>query len=149
MVTNARYVHFPTVTAVGHSTFLSGAIPAVSGIVDNEWYDREEGRRVTSASDLNTRLLGGSGSGPSPRRMLVDTVGDEMKMAAGGKPRVIGISLKDRAAILPAGHMADAAYWFDPVAGSFVSSTYYFPDLPAWVEDFNAARPADRYRGTP
>ena len=64
MVTNARYVHFPTVTAVGHSTFLSGAIPAVSGIVGNEWYDREEGRRVTSASDLNARLLGGVGPGP-------------------------------------------------------------------------------------
>ena len=145
--TNARYIHFPTVTAVGHSTFLSGAVPAVSGIVGNEWYDREEGRRVTSVSDANTQLLGGKGAGSSPRRMLVDTVGDEMKMAVGGKPRVIGISLKDRAAILPAGHMANAAYWFDPASGNFVSSTYYFSDLPAWVKDFNAARPADRYRG--
>jgi hypothetical protein len=144
--TNARYIHFPTVTAVGHSTFLSGAIPAVSGIVGNNWFDHDEGL-VTSVSDPATKLLGGAGAGASPRRMLVDTVGDEMKLADGGKSRVIGISLKDRAAILPAGHMADAAYWFDPASGNFVSSTYYFSDLPAWVKDYNAARPADRYRG--
>lgn len=144
--TNARYIHFPTVTAVGHSTFLSGAIPAVSGIVGNSWYEHGEGL-VTSVSDASTKLLGGSGAGSSPHRMLVDTLGDEMKLAAGGKPRVIGISLKDRAAILPAGHMADAAYWFDPASGNFVSSTYYFADLPAWVKEYNAARPADRYRG--
>jgi len=144
--TNARYIHFPTVTAVGHSTFLSGAIPAISGIVGNNWFDPEEGL-VTSVSDPGTKLLGGSGAGSSPHRMLVDTLGDEMKLADGGKSRVIGISLKDRAAILPAGHQADAAYWFDPATGNFVSSTYYFPDLPAWVKEYDAARPADRYRG--
>jgi hypothetical protein len=145
--TNASFIHFPTVTAVGHSTFLSGALPAVSGIVGNQWYDRGEGRVVTSVSDPDTQLLGGSGAGSSPRRMLVDTVGDELKLASAGKSRVIGISLKDRAAILPAGHTADAAYWFDSVSGGFVSSTYYFSTLPAWVADFNATRPADRYRG--
>src|SRR6202522_2852907 len=71
--TNARYIHFPTVTAVGHSTFLSGATPAISGIVANDWYDREEGKTVTSVSDTATKLLGGSGSGAgsSPHRMLV------------------------------------------------------------------------------
>jgi hypothetical protein len=79
--------------------------------------------------------------------MLVDTVGDELKIANGGKSRVIGISLKDRSAILLAGHMADAAYWFDNKSGNFVSSTYYFADLPGWVKDFNGARPADRFSG--
>ncbi|MBZ5727964.1 MAG: alkaline phosphatase family protein [Acidobacteriia bacterium] len=146
--TNARFIHFPTVTAVGHSTFLSGATPAESGIVGNDWYDREEGKHVTSVSDGKTLLLGGNGGeGASPRRMLVDTVGDELKMADGGKSRVIGISLKDRAAILPAGHMANGAYWFDLKSGNFVSSTYYFSDLPGWVKDFNGARPAEKYRG--
>ncbi|MBZ5585946.1 MAG: alkaline phosphatase family protein [Acidobacteriia bacterium] len=145
--TNARYVHVPTVTAVGHSTFLTGAIPALSGIVANDWYDRDEGKHVTSVSDDRTQLLGGAGTGSSPRRLLVDTVGDELKMADDGASRVIGISLKDRAAILPAGHMADGAYWFDPASGNFVSSTYYFADLPAWVKDCNAARPADGYGG--
>ena len=112
--TNARYEHFPTVTAVGHSTILSGATPSVSGIIGNEWYDREEGRKVTSVADSKTQLLGGGGgAGSSPNRLLVDTVGDELKMSDGGKSRVLGISLKDRAAILPAGHMADGAFWFE------------------------------------
>ena len=147
--TNARFEHFPTVTAIGHSTFLSGATPAISGIIGNEWFDRQTGKSVTSVSDPQTHLLGGdpTRAGSSPRRMLVDTIGDELKIATGGKSRVIGISLKDRAAILPAGHMADGAYWFDTVTGGFVSSTFYFPDLPGWVKDFDIARPADQYRG--
>lgn len=142
--TSARYEHFPTVTAIGHSTILTGATPSISGIVGNDWFDREEGRNVTSVSDPKTKLLGGEGTGASPRRLLVSTVGDELKMA-GAKSRVIGISLKDRSAILPGGHMADGAYWFDNKSGNFVSSSFYFPDLPAWVRDFNAGRPADRY----
>ena len=145
--TNARYEHFPTVTAIGHSTFLTGATPSVSGIVGNDWYDREEGRKVTSVSDSQTKLLGGSGEGSSPHRLLVDTVGDELKMSDGGKSRVIGISLKDRSAILPAGHMANGAFWFDIKGGNFVSSTYYFADLPGWVKDFNAGKPADKLAG--
>jgi len=144
--TNARYQHYPTVTAVGHSTFLSGAMPAMSGIVGNDWYDREIAKIVTSVSDESEKQLGAPGAGASPRRMLVSTVGDELKMARAGS-KVIGISLKDRSAILPAGHMADGAYWFDPRAGNFVSSTFYFAGLPAWVSEYNAARPADAYRG--
>jgi hypothetical protein len=143
--TNAQYEHYPTVTAVGHSTFLSGATPAMSGIIGNEWYERETGKVVTSVSDGAVKMLGAGGDGASPRRLLVSTLGDELKMAGGGK--VIGISLKDRSAILPAGHMADGAYWFDPKGGSFVSSTYYFPELPAWVAAYDATRPADKYRG--
>jgi hypothetical protein len=147
--TNAHFEHYPTVTAVGHSVFLSGANPALSGIAGNEWYDREEGKSVTSVSDSHTQLLGAGDNrtGSSPRRLLVDTLGDELKIASSGKARVIGISLKDRAAILPAGHMADGAYWFDTTAGSFVSSTFYFADLPAWVKEFDRGRPADQYRG--
>jgi predicted AlkP superfamily pyrophosphatase or phosphodiesterase len=145
--TNANYIHFPTVTAVGHSTFLSGATPGISGIVGNDWWDREEKKRVTSVSDPKTKLLGGTGDGCSPRRLLVSTVGDELKLANGNKSRVIGISLKDRGAILPAGHMANGAYWFDLKAQAFVSSTYYFNDLPGWVKDFNSSRFGDKYRG--
>jgi hypothetical protein len=144
--TNARYEHYPTVTAVGHSTFLSGATPSMSGIVGNEWYDRETGKVVASVSDDSVKLLGASGEGASPRRLLVSTLGDELKMAVSGG-KVIGISLKDRSAILPAGHMADGAYWFDPRSGNFVSSTFYFPELPAWVAACNASRPADKYQG--
>src|SRR6478672_2411904 len=121
--TNARYEHFPTVTAIGHSTFLSGATPSISGIIGNDWWDRAENRNVTSVFDDKTQLLGGNGgAGSSPRRMLVSTVGDELKIASRNRCKVVGISLKDRAAVLPAGHMADVAYWFDPKTGNFVSS---------------------------
>jgi predicted AlkP superfamily pyrophosphatase or phosphodiesterase len=141
---NAYLQHFPTVTAVGHSTILTGATPSLSGIAGNDWFDRESGRSVTSIEDSKVKLLGGTGTGASPSRLLVSTVGDELKMAArGGTPRVIGISLKDRAAILPAGRLADAAYWFDATNGNMVSSTYYFPNPPAWVGEFNARRTVD------
>jgi predicted AlkP superfamily pyrophosphatase or phosphodiesterase len=146
--TDARYQHYPTVTAIGHSTFLSGALPSISGIVGNDWYDREAQLQVTSVSDPETKLVGGfGGAGSSPKRMLVSTVGDELKIADGGKSHVIGISLKDRAAILPSGHMANGAYWFDGASGNFVSSSYYFETAPDWVKSFNDARPADRFAG--
>jgi predicted AlkP superfamily pyrophosphatase or phosphodiesterase len=146
--TNAHLQHFPTVTAIGHSTILTGATPSLSGIASNEWFDRESGRSVTSVADSRVTLLGGTGTGASPSRLLVSSVGDELKMAArNGSPRVIGISLKDRAAILPAGRMADAAYWFDNTNGNMVSSTYYFPEAPAWVSEFNARRAADGFLG--
>jgi predicted AlkP superfamily pyrophosphatase or phosphodiesterase len=144
--TNAHYEHVPTVTAVGHSTFLTGATPAMSGIIGNEWWDRASKKRVTSVSDEETKLLGSTGEGSSPNRLLQSTLGDEMKMSGkGGK--VIGVSIKDRAAILPSGHMADGAYWFDGKTGNFVSSTFYFDALPPWVAQFNASRPADQYVG--
>ncbi|HLJ16240.1 MAG TPA: alkaline phosphatase family protein [Bryobacteraceae bacterium] len=144
--TNAHQAHVPTVTAVGHSTFLTGATPALSGIVANDWYDRETGKTVTSVSDDTTELLGAPGKGSSPRRLLVSTLGDELKISGkGGK--VIGISIKDRSAILPSGHMADGAYWFDAGTGDFVSSTYYFAQLPEWAAEFNKSRRADAYSG--
>ncbi len=146
--TNAYHQHFPTVTAVGHSVVLSGATPSVSGIIGNDWYDRQAGRSVTSVSDGSVKILGGSGEGgASPRRLLVGTVGDELRNATDGASRVIGISFKDRAAILPAGPSANAAYWYDGGNGSFVSSSYYFADLPGWVKEFNTLKSVDRYRG--
>ncbi len=146
--TDAHHIHFPTVTAIGHSTVLSGATPSISGIVGNEWYDRETGKSVTSVSDPTERLLGGQPGKPgsSPRRLLVSTLGDEMKMD-GKSTKSIGISIKDRSAILPVGHTANAAYWFDGATGNWVSSSYYFDDLPGWVKDVNQGRPGDKYLG--
>lgn len=145
--TNAYYQHFPTVTAVGHSVIMSGAMPSVSGIIGNDWYDRDARRQVSSVGDDTVKVLGGTGDGgASPKRLQVSTVGDELKAATDGKARVLGISLKDRAAILAAGHAADAAYWYDGSTGHFVSSTFYFTDLPNWVKDFNA-HSLDKYRG--
>jgi predicted AlkP superfamily pyrophosphatase or phosphodiesterase len=151
--TDASLEHYPTVTAIGHSTMLTGATPSVSGIVGNDWYDRETAQTVTSVSDPGVQLLGAEGTAASPHRLLVSTVGDEIKLAAGVPrgategPRVIGISLKDRSAILPAGHAADAAYWWDQSSGHFVTSTFYRSTLPDWVSAFNAKRLPDSFAG--
>ena len=112
--TDAHQAHYPTVTAVGHGAFLTGSIPAIDGIIGNEWFDRESGKMVTSVSDDATKLVGGNGgSGSSPRRLMGSTLGDEIKIAGPSDSTVIGVSLKDRAAILPSGHAANAAYWFE------------------------------------
>jgi predicted AlkP superfamily pyrophosphatase or phosphodiesterase len=158
---NAHYDHFPTVTAVGHSTILSGALPSITGIVENEWWDPTArtpedklGSDITSVQDIGTTLLGAGDTkriGASPRRLLASTIGDELRMAS-PESKTIGISLKDRSAILPLGHSANAAYWFDSRSGSFVSSSYYFDSgkgLPEWVAKYNAGRPADRWVGKP
>jgi predicted AlkP superfamily pyrophosphatase or phosphodiesterase len=136
--TDAHYLHAVTVTAVGHSTFLSGAPPSASGIVGNEWFERGSGQTVTSVSDPETLLVGGIAGqqGSSPRRLMVSTVADELKIQ-GDDSRIIGISIKDRGAILPAGHMADAAYWYDNDSNHWVTSTFYRKDLPAWAIKVN------------
>jgi len=146
--TSATYIHVPTITAPGHTTILSGATPSVSGIVGNNWFDREENVEAGSVSDKNTRLLGGrpGQTGSSPHHLLISTLGDEMKIA-NPKTHSIGVSLKDRSAILPVGRTADGAYWFDMKTGNFVSSSFYFAEVPAWVKEFNAPRPADKYKG--
>jgi predicted AlkP superfamily pyrophosphatase or phosphodiesterase len=144
----AFYDHYPNVTAVGHSTLLSGATPAISGIIENEWFDRTAGKNVTSVSDASVKALGGTGPGASPHRMLTSTLCDQLKMAeAEAKTRCFGVSLKDRSAILPNGRMADAAYWFDD--GQWLTSTYYMSGVPGWVADINASHPGERYKGQP
>ena len=145
--TNARYGQAPTVTAVGHSIVTTGAMPSVTGIVGNAWIDRESGRQVTSVCDDRYQVVGAETPKPgprcsdwdpaSPRRLLVGTVGDELKNRD-GRSKVIGISLKARSAILPSGHRADGAFWFDDKSGAFISSTFYFSELPSWVARFNA-----------
>lgn len=148
--TQSNYDHMPTYTAPGHGTMMTGAWPAESGIIGNEWLDRASGKRITSVSDESVKLLGGLPTDPaaSPSRLMASTVGDELRLATNDRAKVIGISVKDRSAILPAGRHANAAYWFSWASGTMVSSTYYFNQLPAWVTAFNAAKPADKYFGT-
>ncbi|MGJ5813555.1 alkaline phosphatase family protein [Paludibaculum fermentans] len=146
---NAYYDHMPTVTAVGHSIVLTGAMPASSGIVGNEWYDRRTGQQVTSVSDDHVEQLGAPAKrGASPHRLLVSTVGDELKMSGKAPSKVVSLSIKDRSAIMPGGHMADGAYWFDKPSGNFVSSTWYFKELPAWAKTFNDKKVIDQWKGT-
>jgi len=147
--TSAYYEHFPPVTAVGHSTVLSGATPSISGIVANEWLDRESGKEISSVSDGAVKLLGGKIGDPaaSPHRLLVTTVSDQLKMANHNQTKAIGVSIKDRSAILPVGRMANGAFWFDAATGNFVSSTYYFESLPPWAAKYNASRAVDKFLG--
>src|ERR1043166_696219 len=147
--TQSNYDHMPTYTAPGHSTMMTGAYPAESGIIGNEWLDRASGKRITSVYDDTVKLLGGGPTeiGSSPSRLMASTVGDELRLATNDRAKVIGISVKDRSAILPAGRHANAAYWFSTSTGNMESSTYYFKQLPAWVNIFNSARPADKYFG--
>jgi len=145
---DAHLIHATTVTAVGHSTFLSGATPSISGIIANEWYDRASHRSVTSVFDPKSKMVGGvpGSEGSSPRRLLVSTVGDELKMH-GVESKIIGVSIKDRSAILPVGHMADGAYWYDSDSNHWVTSTYYQAELPGWVQKLNGERGYQRYVG--
>jgi predicted AlkP superfamily pyrophosphatase or phosphodiesterase len=144
-----NYDHVPTETAPGHATMLTGAWPSETGIIANQWFDRVEGKSRENVHDDSVRPLGGGEreTPASPRNLLASTLGDQLKMATAGRARVVGVSSKNRGAILPAGRMADGAYWYSAQTGQFVSSTYYFDRLPEWAERFNAARPADKFFG--
>jgi predicted AlkP superfamily pyrophosphatase or phosphodiesterase len=146
--TDCNYDYANTRTAPGHATLLTGSYTSGHGIVANEWWDPAKKKRVTSVEDDNTKLVGGTGEngpGASPHNLMSDTLGDELKLATGGKSRVFAISLKDRAAVLPAGFSGDAAYWIDHKSGDWITSTYYRPDLPEWVRNFNGSHRAEKY----
>ncbi len=137
---NAHYNYIPTYTAPGHATIYTGTTPDVHGIIANDWYSQTEQKMVYCTLDTTYVTLGSeSGAGEmSPSRMLAGTLGDAMKLFSQGQSKVYGVSLKDRGAILPGGHGADGAFWFDgALQGKWVSSTYYFPDLPNWVNRYN------------
>lgn len=153
--TNAFYQQAPTVTAVGHSIFLTGAMPATSGIVGNAWYDRDERKIVTSVCDWNEVLVGTEqprrarctdDDPASPRRLLASTLGDELREAHPDS-KVIGVSTKARTAIMPSGHRANVAYWFDDRTGNFITSSYYTRQLPTYAQQFNERDPAQSYVG--
>jgi len=142
-LTFAQYNYSPTVTGPGHATFLSGAPPAVHGIIGNDWFDLRTRKMLNCVSDPAAEGVGGTeGEGQrSPRNFIGSNFADEMRLRFHSK--VVGISLKDRGAILPAGKKPAGAYWFDSTSGNFITSTYYRPELPAWVREFNERkRPA-------
>ena len=129
--------YVPTVTAAGHASIYTGTTPAFHGIAGNNFMIN--GKNVTSVRDYNERGVGGNAetSGKSPRNLITTTIADQLQLATNFKSRAVGIALKDRAAILPAGHHPVGAYWYDKGSASFVTSTYYMNKLPRWVSDFN------------
>src|SRR5690554_1104633 len=141
------YINYvPTYTAVGHTTVYTGSVPAIHGITGNDWVVRSTGKGTYCTSDEHVHSVGtDNDSGKqSPRNMLVTTVTDELRLATNFRSKVIGIALKDRSSILPAGHFANAAYWYDGESGNFVTSTYYAKDLPAWVKAFNKEKQPEK-----
>jgi predicted AlkP superfamily pyrophosphatase or phosphodiesterase len=142
---HALYGHATSETGPGHAVILSGRQGRHSGIVANEWYDSLAGRRVNVVEDPVQRPVGGTGRGASPANFLGFTLGDVLKKTSPAS-KVVAVSLKDRAAVLLGGRRADGAYWYDPDTGRFITSTYYMPTAPAWLDAFNRERFADRVR---
>ena len=145
---NAYINYLPSTTAVGHSSIYTGSVPSITGISGNDWTEQLTGAHVycTDDSTVNSVGVGASPDGKmSPRNLLVTTITDELRMATQFQSRVVGISLKDRAAILPAGHTANAAFWMDDETGSFISSTYYMNKLPEAVIKFNKEKNIEKY----
>lgn len=136
---NAHYNYVPTYTGPGHASIYTGTSPAHHGIIANEYYDRENNVETYCAADPRQNTVGSNSAAGkmSPHKMLSTTFGDELKLHTNQQSKVIGIALKDRGAILPAGHSANAAYWFDGSVGKWISSSYYMNELPAWVNNFN------------
>lgn len=145
--TNHHYDYGPTVTAPGHASIYTGTTPAMHGIIANDWHERNAGTAYCTSDSSVFGIGTTSEKGKmSPHRMLTSTVGDELRLSNNFKSKVIGISLKDRGAILPAGHAANGAYWFAfKNEGNWVTSSYYTQTLPQWVQDFNAKRLPDTY----
>lgn len=142
---NTLIPYAPTVTAAGHASLYSGSVPAIHGIIKNDWVEQETGEEMYCTADKSVKTVGSfSNQGQmSPRNMLVSTIGDELRLASNFKSRVFGIAIKDRGGIVAAGHSANASYWVDDSTGNWISSTYYMENLPAWVNNFNKSRKVD------
>jgi predicted AlkP superfamily pyrophosphatase or phosphodiesterase len=144
---NTFIPYTPTATACGHACVYTGSVPSINGITGNNWWDSKLNRSMYCVEDKTVKTVGSdSRDGEmSPRNLVSNTITDELRLATNFRSKVIGISIKDRGSILPAGHSANAAYWYDENKGMFISSTYYMNDLPQWVKDFNARKLPDTY----
>jgi predicted AlkP superfamily pyrophosphatase or phosphodiesterase len=148
--TNFTYAHInyvPTYTGPGHASIYTGTVPFYHGIVANDWFEERFPNQIYCTQDSTVKGLGYDGreGRMSPRRLLTTTITDQLKLATNFKSKIIAVSLKDRAAILPGGHTADAAYWYENETGKFITSSYYMNQLPKWVEDFNNKKLPEHY----
>lgn len=146
-VENAFIPYIPTYTACGHASIYTGSVPSINGIIGNDWYDPQSNKKKYCVEDNEVKTVGSitKAGEMSPKNLLVTTITDELRVAGNFKSKVIGISLKDRGSILPVGHTANAAYWYDGENGNWISSTYYMQELPAWVKNYNAKKVVNAY----
>ncbi len=144
---NNHYDYAPTVTASGHAAIFTGSVPAINGIIGNEWFNQKTGKSVYCVEDTSVRTVGSDSKAGlmSPKNLLTSTITDQLRIANNFQSKTIGIALKDRGSILPAGHTANAAYWFDSKNGAWITSTFYMNDLPQWVKDFNNLKMPQKY----
>ena len=145
---NAHYNFIPTYTAVGHASIYAGTSPNNHGIISNNWYDKVLKKSIYCVDDINYKTIGNDGivGQKSPYRLYTTTVADQLQLAQNMQGKTIGIAIKDRSAILPVGHTANAAYWYD--AGNknqWITSSFYMEELPDWVKAFNSNNKADAY----
>ncbi len=141
--TNANFIHAVTKTAPGHATIASGSIPALHGIIGNDWLDAKTGKMVYACQD-DSALVFGDKRGLSPKNLVVSTLSDELFLATEGKAKIFGVSIKDRGAIFLAGH-SGKAFWYSRKYGGFTSSKYYFNELPKYATEFNEKKLIDNY----
>ncbi|RAJ87518.1 type I phosphodiesterase/nucleotide pyrophosphatase [Chitinophaga dinghuensis] len=148
---NTLINYTPTITACGHTCVYTGSVPAIHGIIGNNWFSPDLGRSVYCAEDTTETTVGSTSNAGkmSPRNMLVTTIGDELRLSNNFQSKVIGVAIKDRGAILPAGHSANAAYWYDGSTGNWVTSTYYMKELPTWAQEFNKEKFPQQYLAKP
>ncbi|ARS40852.1 alkaline phosphatase family protein [Sphingobacteriaceae bacterium GW460-11-11-14-LB5] len=147
-VENTFIPYTPTYTACGHTCIYTGSVPAVHGIIGNDWYDPETKKNVYCTEDSSVTTVGSTPSSEgnmSPKNMLTTTITDELRLATNFRGKVIGISLKDRGSILPAGHAANAAYWYQGSTGNWITSTYYMKEVPTWIADYNKLKLANKF----
>lgn len=148
---NAKNLHYhygPTVTAAGHAAIFTGSAPNINGIVGNDWYDQKLNKTMYCTEDSTVKAVGNNSIAGkmSPKNLLVSTITDQLRIANNFQSKTIGIALKDRGAILPAGHNANAAYWLDGSDGNWITSTFYMNELPKWVATYNAQKNVEKYR---
>ena len=140
---NTMLNYIPTYTAVGHASIYTGSVPSIHGIAGNDFIRQKTGEWVNNVRDTNYFSVGIDSKEKagrcSPKNLLTTTITDELKLATNFKSKVIGIALKDRAAILPVGHTADAAYWFDNVFSGWLTSTFYMELYPDWLKKHNGS----------
>lgn len=144
---NTMIPYTPTVTACGHTCIYTGSIPSIHGITGNDWWDYDLKKYSYCTEDDSVKTVGSTTTlgQMSPRNLLATTIGDELRLATNFNSKVIGIAIKDRGAILPAGHSANGAYWYDNKTGDWITSSYYLKELPKWVNDVNAKKMVDKY----
>ncbi|MHA8062118.1 alkaline phosphatase PafA [Aquirufa beregesia] len=142
-----HYNYAPTVTAAGHASVYTGTVPAVHGIVGNDWTDVATGKKVYCTEDSTVTTVGTTGKTGymSPKNLWTSTITDQLRIAQNFRSKTIAIALKDRGAILPGGHTANASYWYDSKEGRWITSSFYMKELPTWVQKFNSEEKAIKY----